>query len=268
MWNYYDYQHVSNTYLLNDHNVRLSIGLRQGLSFGFYYSFGKNWPSLANYTSQSTDPLSFAADYYSVLLAPYTGIYFFYMTSDDSAKLYGKLFFQEKKYYSAETLLLTTSYSADLTDFYGNGNGVNGKKSIGVSLKRGDRYHLRVRLVNTGGPDFLQLAMRIDLNYDTKGVLIDYANSFTQQNVSSNSNLEQRSTTPTSSSFSHSFLRHHSVKAIHVFSLSIEYRKEIQVFFLIIIIINTMNIIIIIIFLRFLFYHILLSEKFLYLFKK
>jgi hypothetical protein len=219
MWSFYDYQ---NGNAGKESKVRLSIGLRQGLNFGFYYTFGNTWPTLANYDSKSSDPMQYAADYFSVLLAPYSGTYYFYMTSDDSAKLYGKI---DSKT-SIEALLLSTSYSA-AGDFYVNG--VNGKKSIGVALKRGERYHLRVRLVNTGGPDYLQLAMKIKLNYDaTNGILADYADSL-QSNASQLVALEQRSVTPLSPSFSNSFLRHHSLKDIQVLSLSIVHRQEIQV---------------------------------------
>jgi hypothetical protein len=84
--------------------------------------------------------------------------------------------------------------------------------------------------VNSNGPDYLQLAMKIQLNYDANGVLVDYANSL-QSNATQLVALEQRSVTPTSSSFSNSFLRHHSLKDIQVYALAIQYRKEIQVFY-------------------------------------
>ena len=58
---------------LTDSNVRISGGIRQGLSLGFWYDFGSNWPSNADYNSGRYEAHSFVADFAAVLTAPFTG---------------------------------------------------------------------------------------------------------------------------------------------------------------------------------------------------
>jgi len=60
---------------LTDSRVRLSGGIRQGLSLGFWYDFGSNWPTTAGYSSSGYQAHAFVADFAAVLTAPYTGTF-------------------------------------------------------------------------------------------------------------------------------------------------------------------------------------------------
>ena len=54
---------------------RLSMGIRQPLSFSLSDLFGGNlWASALFYDSKSGDPLVFASDVATYLVAPYTGV--------------------------------------------------------------------------------------------------------------------------------------------------------------------------------------------------
>jgi len=53
---------------LTDRNVRISGGIRQGLSLGFWFDFGSNWFNTMNYGSTA-----FVADFATILTAPYSG---------------------------------------------------------------------------------------------------------------------------------------------------------------------------------------------------
>jgi len=58
---------------LTDSRVRISGGIRQGLSLGFWYDFGSNWPTTAGFSSGGYEAHAFVADFATVLTAPYTG---------------------------------------------------------------------------------------------------------------------------------------------------------------------------------------------------
>jgi hypothetical protein len=196
VWDWSSYS--SNKFPLSD--VRISFGLKQALSFGFYYDVGSNWPTLLSYSSKGSNKYHYAADFTTVLIAPYSGNYVFYMDSDDDAILFGSRYLYDTSFRNDgignEVQLLSTRYSPRGSFF----------KSLDGSLhlERGDKYHLRVRLSNGGGgPDFVELAMRVDLD--------DHETS-------------------TNNSISKVTMHHHSLKDIQIIQLSWNYQYEVQVY--------------------------------------
>lgn len=203
MWNSTSY----NANRMTARNFVRSMGWKGDMQFSLS-SFMSDWPGKLNYISAASwDPAIFAADLSTNLLAPFTGIYQFYMTSDDSGNLYGR------RAGEAEKLLLTTSYSGR-GDYYTN---PSAKKSKLVYLQRGERYPLRARLVNTGGPDYIEIGMKILPNYTSDGLLWDDAHPATADPSLPAYNLS-----------SDVFRHHHTLKDIQIISLSMAYRQEQQ----------------------------------------
>ena len=205
-----------NSYASNsfpDSAVRLSFGVRQGMSFGLYYNVGSDWPSQLGYNSKRGDSYVYVADYLTILVAPFTGTYFFYVQNvDDYVSLYGAPYNQTGA--GPEKLLVTATYSSIYSNPYIQ------KVSSGVSLKAGDRYHLRARMVNNLGPDNLHLALRIDPQYFNDTL---YLSDGLMQ-----AKLREEAFSPPLT-FSDNFLQHHAVRDIQTMRLSMNYQVEIQV---------------------------------------
>jgi len=198
-----------------DSAVRLSFSLHQALSFGLYYDVGSDWASQLSYNSMASDSKVYVADYTTTLLAPYTGVYYFYiMTTDDYASLYGSNYTSAGK--GKETLLVSATYSPPYV--------VLSKvvKSDGVHLSIGQRYNLRTRVVNTGGADHIRLAVKVKPQFvnGTKYVLDGLDSSLIQLPEEVN---------PVPEKFSEQFLHHHSLKDIQIMPLSMDYLLEVQV---------------------------------------
>ena len=209
LWDWKSYSENS----FPDTAVRVSFGVRQGMSFGLYYNVGSDWPSQLGYNSQNGDPSVFVADYLTTLIAPFTGTYYFYvMNVDDYVSLYGAPY--DSSGSGKEKLLVSATYSSVYSNPYVQ------KVSSGVSLAAGDRYQLRARIVNTGGPDNLHLALRIDPQY------LNGTRYLTDGLMQLNGREEAFSPPPT---FSDNFLQHHAVRDIQRLQLSMKYQVEIQV---------------------------------------
>eukprot|EP01040_Poterioochromonas_malhamensis_P001800 gene1800-1926_t len=208
LWSVTDYN--SNTMTLK--KMKLSFGFKQDMTFSLYQLVGSSWPSVLNYVDGSFSGLTFAADLSTFLVAPISGFYRFYVNSDDYNYLYGKL------PGGSERLLLSTSYTA-IDDLYSNG--FPSHISSSVYLKRGQRYKLRSRLVNSGGSqDFLRVGMRIDPNFTDPannqaiaGVMEDDFRFYNYSLTALQSNK---------------FLHHHGLRTIQIVSLKIFYQQEIQ----------------------------------------
>jgi hypothetical protein len=217
MWDWASYS--ANT--MTPSTVRLSFGLRQELSFGFYTDIGTGWNTAAGYNSKQGNPYAYAADYVTVLVAPYSGFYSFMMSSDDQASLYGVRDHHRKNAtaYDVETLLLSTSYNG-VGNYYANPLSLPMTTQV-LHLSRGDRYKLRVRLVNTGQADFIELNMKVVPDRTVDGVLVDTIRP-----------INDTQTTPEVNAFgnthSTSFLQHHAQKDIQVIKMSMAYRQEVQ----------------------------------------
>jgi hypothetical protein len=122
---------------------------RQGFDFSMYNEFGYSWPSDTGLMPNTY----FAADVITILVAPYTGSYVFYINVDDVAYLYGSLINRNKTESAASAvaravtkqslLCYATSYQA--YDVY---NQYTTQVSQPVRLKRGQRYLLRARTVS------------------------------------------------------------------------------------------------------------------------
>jgi hypothetical protein len=120
----------------------LSFPWRQGTSLNVYASTGV----------QQT----FFAEMGTVITAPYDGYYSFFTIVDDSATLYYSL----SGFKVAETSLGTTTYSdSNLYSLFVSPK----QRTSPVFLTKGQRMYLRVQWSNTGGPDLLQVALRIDV---------------------------------------------------------------------------------------------------------
>ena len=212
LWDWNSYQ--TNRYHMS--NVRVSFGLHQGMQFGLSYDVGGDWPSKLGYSSANWNWAAFVADYSSLLVAPFTGNYFFYiMDVSDSASLFGA------KYSVAGpvkvTLLVSSSQSSSPT-FNLNYQSESIEVSSGVYLTAGERFYLRARVVNYGGSDNIHLAMRIDPQYiNGTRYLADGSSSLPEEIFSPPLTL------------SDSVLQHHSIPDIQVIYLSMNYQLEIQV---------------------------------------
>jgi hypothetical protein len=119
---------------------------RATLSFGWHRSFtlsmfnifgGDRWATNLGF---STNNLFYVHDAASIFIAPYTGMYTFYVGSDDVGKLYGST-----KGVSVNEVLLAhnPSYVATMGNFYQYPSQI----SLPVALKRGQKYYLRYRNV-------------------------------------------------------------------------------------------------------------------------
>ena len=199
-WNAYNANKFPNS------AVRRSFALHQGMSFGLYYDVGSDWPAQLGYSSRTWDSRSFVADFSTVLVAPLTGVYYFYVINvDDDVSLYGTPYNTNR-----EKLLVPTDRSAV-------------RESAGVRLSAGDRYSLRARLINYGGPDNLLLALRIDPEYFNGTAYL------TDGLLGSSANSPEEAFSPPLQ-LSDTFLRHHAVRDIQQVQLSMAYNFEIQVF--------------------------------------
>lgn len=206
--------------------VRVSLGFRQGLQYGFSFNMNTyNWPQMVGYTSGATDARVFGADYVGVLVAPYTGQYQFFANADDSLKVYGAPYISGTSY-GAETLLISVSSYTVPADFVTYA-AIN--RSPTIYLRRGSRYKLRIRLINTGGADNIHVAMRVDPTYNPlTGNLVDGEQRLNGMNGNQAPEmLLQESATPLQ--FSDTFLRHHSLKDIQNVSVSAAFQREVQV---------------------------------------
>lgn len=223
MWDWNAYLH--NLYL--DSNVRLSLGFRQGLSYGFSYSMStNNWQTIMNYSSEtSTSSQAFAAEYDAVLVAPYTGYYTFYANGDDSITVSGSLY-DAQNGYGPETQLIRVPLYTSPGDFITYA-AIN--HSPRISLTRGSRYKLRVSLINNIRQDNMEVAMRVDPVYDSAtGYLLDGLNSVNNQDTNLPPEvLLQENTVPLT--FSPTFLHHHALRDVQIVSVNALLQKEVQV---------------------------------------
>lgn len=138
MWNYDDYW--SDTTGL-EVSVKLSFGWRDRFYLSFYDKFGYNWPSISGF---GTSYYFFSADAASVFTAPYSGFYTFYVSADDSSKLYMSKIGIGK----SETLVaFHDNYVPDQGNFYS----IPTQISSPIPLRKNEKLYLRCRFVNTGG---------------------------------------------------------------------------------------------------------------------
>eukprot|EP01034_Spumella_vulgaris_P036305 gene36305-44789_t len=215
MWDWTAYS----TNTLTPEKVLLSVGLRQELSFSFYTDIGTSWPTTSGFASTNVYP--FVADYVTILVAPYSGYYYFMMSSDDSATLFGVRDHHRKNdtAFDTEKLLLSTTYSAN-GNYYANPLSPPMTTEV-LHLSRGERYKLRVHLVNSGGADFIELNMKVVPDRTVDGLLIDTIRP-----------INDTSTTPEVNEYENAdsvaFLQHHAQKDIQVIKLSMDYRLEKQ----------------------------------------
>jgi hypothetical protein len=225
VWNMQRYQNNQ----LTQANIAFSFGWKEEMSYSLYYGISNSWPYLYSYNSIIYDWLAYAADVTTQLVAPVDGFYRFYMNCDDICSLYGSHINtgsgSASFSLSPEVLLMSTTYSYVTNTLYGKSS-----KGYDLFLKRGERYRLRVRLVNTGGADYLKIGMRIQpnetMNSSSYSALMEESSSFSQDFDKRMYNFSM-TTWKESPEFQH----HHSVKMIQIVSLQIFYQREIQVLY-------------------------------------
>ncbi|RYG70220.1 hypothetical protein EON64_00755 [archaeon] len=225
MWNWTTYSANKMT----ERTVSLSKGWKADMSVGMHYALDSSWPSRLGYTSGAGDSRVFAADFSTFLVAPVTGMYQFYMTSDDVSTLFGR------RRGGVEEQLLNVLYS-DLGMYYVSSPS---KRSKQVYLQRGERYGLRARLVNTGGPDYIEIGLKIEPNMTSNGMLWDAVQEqqlvLSQQPISAfaeggrAARLVDPSLPPLLNLSSSVFMHHHALKEVQVLSLQMAYQYERQV---------------------------------------
>jgi hypothetical protein len=130
----------------DDSATFLMLPWRLGFSFSMYYLFGRSaWPSNAGLSRG----LTFTAYIETILVAPYSGLYTFYLNSDDQSYLYGRLLEPYLNNVNAseedgETLLAYQNYWASPNEFFVYDSQI----SDSVYLPRGQKYELRLKTVS------------------------------------------------------------------------------------------------------------------------
>lgn len=111
-----------------------------------------------------TEFVSVFADRTSSLFA---GTYYFYTTVDDISQVYGRRVSRTDdgtETLGPEELLVSATYNtATGGQYWPTCAGCKPFRSRGIGLLLGERYQLRVRYVNTGGVDQIEVAMKIEL---------------------------------------------------------------------------------------------------------
>ncbi len=218
MWSYADY--YSNR--MTDANVDLQFAIKGDMSNSLYYLVGSDWNTRMGYSSDWYYPHSFVADYVTTLIAPMTGDYTFYVSSDDTSYLYASRITATAKdgrdILGTETLIRTSFYTGALDDIYTK---QEDRRSVTISLLRGEKLRLRCRLINTITADFLKIGLKIAPKYSANGVLSD---------LSSTRVIENEKLLPSLANVtSPLFLQHHSWRDVQIVTLSMKYQYEIQV---------------------------------------
>jgi hypothetical protein len=142
MWNYYG-GHVG------DDAYATVFPWRSGFDFSMYLRFGYNW-----YGTTGLMPSAyFTADVITVLVAPFTGTYQFFINVDDVAQLYGSVIRQQGNESAAAAVVRAQAHGSVLAyatsyQTYGTYYQYASQQSSAVRLQRGQRYLLRARTVS------------------------------------------------------------------------------------------------------------------------
>jgi len=195
------------------------FGLHQALSFSLYYDIGMNWSShLGYYTYGDYNTQLTTADYTTILVAPYSGLYTFYiMSAIGSATLYGSNYTATDK--GVESILVSTT-----SNYLPNVQLSNVVKSAGVHLTIGQRYYLRTTVVlfSLTGNDYIHLAVEVKPQFFNGTEYLLDGLGFGSYGLPEEIN-------PVPEKFSPQFMHHHSLKDIQILLLSMDYLFEVQV---------------------------------------
>ena len=202
LWSYND-----NTFGSDD-TALLSFPWRDGLAFSLWYNYGASrWPMEAGIASNL---VTFQADIRTILVAPFTGNYTFYINADDSAILYDG---NNRVLCSATTWQYPNAYYVQTS-----------QKSSPVFLKRGDRYPLRITTINYAANDQTFIAMKLRPQYKSDSVtLVDYTPGKSQ------SPTGELPIENVPASLSDSLVRLHGLKEIQKISFTYQHTYETQV---------------------------------------
>ena len=213
LWNRED---RSNGDVGDESAVEMQFGYRQPFYFTLEKLYGSGWVNSLGFDTTSRE---YSMDSGSVFTAPYSARYTFYISSDDSAMLYGSF----DGININESLLCSSTYTASF-GFYEESSQI----SDTIELTKGQEYFLRSRLVNVGGPDFVLVAVKISPLYDCEGLLV--ADVSAECPSAGSSNLSQAELhNAQERNFPAELIRHHGVKEMQEIQLSLDLEKEIQV---------------------------------------
>jgi len=213
VWNWNDYSTDKSG---DDTYARLSFPWRKEFYFSFYEQFGYYWYSSYQFNGDAR----YAHDAGTILIAPFTGYYTFYVGSDDISNLYGS----KSSIGDNEVLLAyNTYYVSQYGDFWSPQQ--HSPKT--VLLQKNEKYYLRYRNVNTGGPDYSLIALRISPLYDNDGILVE-KNTSAPELTSLSSYQCPSDDANMMSNYHPNFLRYHSLREIQEVSIVTPWFREIQ----------------------------------------
>lgn len=213
----------------DDEYVAIQFGWRDRFYFSMHDYAGSDWPSKFGVSTVNS---YFLQDASSVLTAPYSGYYTFYVAADDTAHLYGARASEViPGEFEAEVLLAYTPWHVSDKSYYVHSTQISGP----IALKKGEKYVLRLRLRNTGGYDYSRLGLKITPVFTEEGLLEDEqwsADPLNDAGALAQYLLDNENATlllRKEANFPERLIQHHSKKAIQTVSLSMEFRREQQV---------------------------------------
>jgi hypothetical protein len=119
-----------------------------------YFFGGSSWPY---YVGSPSSSRAYVADIETIFVAPYSGVYTFYIAADDNAYLYGSIvapispLIDNSTELISEVLMASSSYVSTRSYF-----SYSSQVSDSIWLPRGQRLSLRARTVRNGpfNPNF------------------------------------------------------------------------------------------------------------------
>lgn len=203
MWDRFATEHTHET-------VKFMFGWRERMYLSLQRLVGSNWPNiLPGWTDQHVMVMDAGAEF----LAPYTGYYSFFYSTDDNGQLFAsKDGVGVNEYVIAQSI----TWRAD-GDFYAE----DGQRSDPIMLNQGERLYLRARNRNTGGYDQVTVSVEITPLYNTEGYLAESFTDAVENDLSAMEALAE-------ANLPNRLLHHHAKREVQQFQISYNYAREIQ----------------------------------------
>ena len=211
MWNYDDI--VNNRVGDNDY-VRMSFGWRERMYLSLYYQLGSQWFNQLNWDSANSRGEYFEMDMASEFIAPYTGYYRFFMTTDDRGYLYAS-----RDGVEVNEVLIARSY------YWARGGEYSKyaeQTSDMIPLDKGEVLYMRARNQNWAGADNIGIAAEITPFFNSNGEL---AASFTDAVTDSDTQTREAQVI---SALPERLLYHHSTRESQRLRISFKLEREVQ----------------------------------------
>lgn len=199
--------------------INFEFGWRQKFYFSFYDFYGWNWYQTAT-ADRMYQSAVYGFDAGSIFIAPYAGLYTFYVSSDDYSYLYAS---SEGMEVNEKLIAFNPAYTNNKKFFQYPKSQI----SDSLELRKGEKLYLRYRGVNTGGYDSFLLAVKISPQLDCSGALMhdwDPQNIYSCPASTNSSNI-----TSPQNNFPESLLQHHAVFETQAITVSYDYHREKQV---------------------------------------